>query len=103
MEKLRLLIPGLSCAACVSEIETALRAQEGVIWAEVSFASKEVAVVYDPIAIDAAGLVRSLGRFGLAPVVAGAQRTLQESESGGLLRRRSTRTRDHAAIPNYRR
>ena len=65
MEKARLSIPDLTCASCVGDIERSLRAQPGVIWATISFAAREVSVIYDPATFDPLALVRALAELGL--------------------------------------
>lgn len=43
-------VTGLSCASCASSAETILKAQKGVLYAGVNFASNTAAVEYDPAA-----------------------------------------------------
>lgn len=63
MEKLRMSLPGLKCAGCVSRVEQVMRAQPGVIWATLNYAAGEAAVVYDPATFDAAQLMESVSRL----------------------------------------
>lgn len=65
MEKVRLAVPDLDCASCVDDIERTLRTRTGVIWASVSFAARELVIVYDPSTFDLLGLVQSLEQLGL--------------------------------------
>src|SRR5512133_2674667 len=76
VEKLRLSLPGLKCASCVSGVERVMRAQPGVIWATLNFAAREAAVVYDPAAFDATRLMESVRHLGLELVVDDKQRNV---------------------------
>jgi Cu2+-exporting ATPase len=46
--KSRFPVSGMTCAACASSIESVLRQSEGVLKAEVNFATKDLWVEYQP-------------------------------------------------------
>jgi copper chaperone CopZ len=55
---------GMSCASCVKKIETVLNKTEGVIDANVNFASEKVTIEYDDEVINMdkmAGIIKSIG------------------------------------------
>ena len=55
---------GMSCASCVKKIETVLNKTEGVIEANVNFASEKVTIEYDDEVIDMdkmADIIKSIG------------------------------------------
>jgi len=55
---------GMSCASCVKKIETVLNKTEGVIDANVNFASEKVTIEYDNEVINMdkmAGIIKSIG------------------------------------------
>jgi copper chaperone CopZ len=64
MKRLRILLPDLTCASCVSEIEKTMRQQEGVIWATVNYAAGDARIIYDPAAFNIAQLMRSVKQMG---------------------------------------
>ena len=94
MEKLRLSLPGLKCASCVSSVEQVMRAQPGVIWATLNFAAGEAAVVYDPAAFDATRLTESIRRLGLE--LAADDKQTNVAQSGLMLIGSLHRMRDWA-------
>ena len=49
--RLELAVENITCAACIGDIERALKALDGVGGARVNYASRRVAVVYDPAAV----------------------------------------------------
>ena len=63
-KKTTLRASDLNCPSCVNKIETALKAVDGVIDAEVKFATGRILVQYDPSTAameDLVGAVRSAG------------------------------------------
>ena len=55
---------GMSCASCVKKIETVLNKTDGVIEANVNFASEKVTIEYDDEVIDMdkmADIIKSIG------------------------------------------
>ncbi len=55
---------GMSCASCVKKIETVLNKTEGVIDANVNFASEKVTIEYDDEVINMdkmADIIKSIG------------------------------------------
>ena len=48
MERIELAIGGMHCASCVARIERAVKAVPGVVEANVSLASEQAAVAFDP-------------------------------------------------------
>lgn len=58
-------LPGLNCAACVRDIERAIRQEEGVIWATVNFASASVTIIYDSSSVRLASLLAAVRKLGL--------------------------------------
>ncbi len=59
-------IGGMSCAACASKIENALRAQAGVASAVVNFAGATASVAYDPDRIDPRQMKTAIAGVGYA-------------------------------------
>jgi cation transport ATPase len=94
VEKLRLSLPGLKRASCVSTLEQVMRAQPGVIWATLNFAAGEAAVVYDPAAFDAARLMESIRRLGFELMADDKQTNV--AQSGLMLTESLHRVRDWA-------
>ncbi|RJQ08412.1 MAG: heavy metal translocating P-type ATPase, partial [Bacillota bacterium] len=63
-ETIDIPVRGMTCAACVRRLEKGLSAAEGVIEANVNFASERARVSYDPARTDSerlAGVIRSIG------------------------------------------
>jgi copper chaperone CopZ len=55
---------GITCSSCAGDMETILRAQEGIVHASVNFAKETILVKYDPLVQDRKAVysaVRSLG------------------------------------------
>ena len=63
-ETLALDITGMSCAACAAGIEGVLAKTPGVIAGNVNFASAKARVQYTPGVVDAAEIVRRIGKAG---------------------------------------
>lgn len=78
-------LSGLYCAACASPIEAALRAEPGVIGADVSFASRRATVRWNPAATLPSRLVAAVARAGYGA-------TPDITEPARALRRRDERT-----------
>lgn len=64
MARARFKIEGITCASCVTEIETALRAIPGVRSAAVSVGTEEAVVEYVPSAADVAAIEAAVGSAG---------------------------------------
>ncbi len=74
-------VTGLSCASCAASAQSILRAQEGVVEAEVNFASGSANITYDSSVVDAAALksaVQSVGYDLLIDKVQGQSVDMQE-------------------------
>ncbi len=63
-QKLDLAIEGMTCAACVSRLETALKQAPGVFGADVNLALERASVAIDASATDAAELTEVVARTG---------------------------------------
>ena len=63
-EKVTLGIQGMTCASCVNKIEEALRGLEGVLQANVNFASEKASVEYLPSLVDVSGLKKAVADAG---------------------------------------
>ncbi len=89
----RFSIDGITCASCVTKIETALRATPGVLSASVSVGTEEAAVEYRPSAADLGTIKAAVGsagyRVGKAP---------PPSSPGALDREAEARERDYRAL-----
>src|SRR5450631_1644227 len=73
-------LSGLYCAACAGLIEQALRAEPGVLGAEVSYAAQRANVQWNPLLTSPSRLVaavRSAG-YGAAPDLAQSARALRQ-------------------------
>ncbi len=62
--RLTLAVENITCAACMGDIERALRGVEGVASARVNLADRRVAVVYDPAALSPDVLLARLQAIG---------------------------------------
>jgi P-type Cu+ transporter len=62
--QLTISIEGMSCAGCVSRVETALAAVDGVSNAEVNLATKRANITYDTSATQPAALVNAISSTG---------------------------------------
>jgi len=70
-EKVTLNIQGMSCASCVGKIEQALRGLNGVLQANVNFATEKALVEYLPGTLDVKAMSRAVAEAGYeaSPVV----------------------------------
>lgn len=59
-----LMVPGISCAACIRTIETGLGGLEGVITARVNLTLRRVRVLFDPSAGSVAAVLQQLAELG---------------------------------------
>jgi len=64
MEKITLLIDGMSCASCSQSLEKALQEKEGVEKASVNFASAKAYVEYDPAAVSQGDILQVVKETG---------------------------------------
>lgn len=70
MEKVTISIEGISCSSCVAKIERALKKQNGVISANVNFATRKATIEYNPSEINLAGLKKTVENLGYKPLEA---------------------------------
>ncbi|MFH1386408.1 MAG: heavy metal translocating P-type ATPase [bacterium] len=70
-EKISISIAGMHCASCVTSIENALRSFEGVISANVNFASERATVEYDPALADIAAIEQVITATGYKVIETG--------------------------------
>ncbi len=77
--ELTLKIGGISCASCSKNIERALAAAEGVIDANVNFATEKATITYDPIKLDIERLKKIVERTGYS-VVSEKKKSVEEEE-----------------------
>jgi Cu+-exporting ATPase len=61
---LELPIGGMTCAACVTRNERALRARDGVTQADVNYATERARITYDPARLSIADLVETVRKTG---------------------------------------
>jgi Cu2+-exporting ATPase len=80
-------LTGLYCAACAGPIEAALRAEPGVIDAEVSYATRRATVRWRPAATRPTRLVAAVERagYGAAPDLAEPAQALRRAEQRAAL------------------
>lgn len=64
MEKIILNISGMHCASCAVNIESALKKTEGVLNAQVNFASEKAYLEYNPEKITIEGLIVAIQKMG---------------------------------------
>jgi len=69
IEKTSIPISGMTCTACAQSIEIALYKQQGVIKANVNYATEKVVVEYDSAEIDKKGLADAISETGYIPLV----------------------------------
>lgn len=68
VEKIVISISGMSCASCVSAIESGLRSFKGVISANVNFASEKAVVEFDPAITDLAAIEKVIQATGYSVI-----------------------------------
>jgi Cu+-exporting ATPase len=90
MPTVRLQIQGMSCAACASTIEQALKTTPGVTSGRVNFATAEAVVDYDPQRTDTAHLQAAVSRAGYRaePITALDNRSAEAAQTAALGRLR---------------
>lgn len=54
----------MHCEGCAETVSAVLRAEDGVLAAEVSFERREARVLYDPARTDEVRIARAIGRPG---------------------------------------
>ena len=59
--KIEIPVGGMTCAACVRRVENALRSLDGVVSANVNFATERASVEYIPSKVSLADLKRRCG------------------------------------------
>ena len=69
IEKTSIPISGMTCTACAQSIEIALNKQQGVIKANVNYATEKAVVEYDSAKIDMKGLADAISDTGYIPLV----------------------------------
>jgi Cu2+-exporting ATPase len=86
-EVTHLRLAGLYCAACAGPIEHALRAEPGVISADVSYAAQRATVRWERAATEPARLIAAVARagYGAMPDLTEPARALREREQRGAL------------------
>ncbi|RDI95424.1 Cu(2+)-exporting ATPase [Meiothermus sp. QL-1] len=70
MKEVRIGIQGMTCAACVARVERGLQKVEGVERAQVSLATEQACIAYDPEKVSPALLVAKIEEAGYKPLVA---------------------------------
>jgi Cu2+-exporting ATPase len=82
-----LRLAGLYCAACAGPIEQALRAEPGVISADVSYAAQRAMIRWHPGATEPTRLIAAVARagYGAMPDLAEPARALREREQRASL------------------
>ncbi|MFA4837648.1 MAG: heavy metal translocating P-type ATPase, partial [Dehalococcoidia bacterium] len=68
LEKLTIPVGGMTCAACVRRVENALRSLDGVVSANVNFATERASVEYIPSRVSLADLKRVIIDAGYTPL-----------------------------------
>jgi Cu+-exporting ATPase len=64
LDKLELIVNGMSHASCVARIEKGLSIIQGVSYAKVDFAAEKATIVYDPLKLNSSDLVRAISELG---------------------------------------
>ncbi|OGC22212.1 copper-translocating P-type ATPase [candidate division WOR-1 bacterium RIFOXYB2_FULL_42_35] len=80
-EKIFIAIAGMSCASCVSAIESGLKSFKGVISAKVNFASEKAMVEYDPKITDLAKIEQVIEKTGYKVIRGKEQEQEEEKEN----------------------
>ncbi len=82
LDKVTLPIQGMSCASCVKKVETALNGLEGVVRANVNFATERATVQYVPGAVSLEDFRRAVKKAGyeVLQVEAGAKEEIGDRE-----------------------
>nr|WP_305037671.1 heavy metal translocating P-type ATPase [Meiothermus sp. QL-1] len=70
LKEVRIGIQGMTCAACVARVERGLQKVEGVERAQVSLATEQACIAYDPEKVSPALLVAKIEEAGYKPLVA---------------------------------
>jgi len=71
MKRVKVILPNLTCASCVLEVEQVMRQQEGVVWAIVNFAAGEATIMYDPKAFRISHIVQAVSALGYQVLLRG--------------------------------
>ncbi len=88
----RFAIQGISCASCVTKIESALHETPGVVKASVNVATEEATVEYLPSVADLAAIKRTVGSAGYTIVEAPAPASPGATDKDAEARDREYRT-----------
>lgn len=82
-----LLVPTMTCGACMSRVERAARTEPGVAHARVNLTAKTVAVAFDPAITDAEALINALAGagYGARPLDQGVSRGEADDRAGRAL------------------
>jgi Cu+-exporting ATPase len=80
-KKVTLDITGMHCASCSSNIENALRKADGVVTANVNFASEKASVEFDDHKIDQAKVVNIIKKAGYQAEASGAGAQADEAKN----------------------
>lgn len=70
-------ITGMTCASCVQVIERALNSLDGVIKAEVNFATQRASVTYDPEILKEEAIVKAIEKSGYGAAVMKSEERLE--------------------------
>ena len=76
-----LTIKGMSCAACVSAVETAVRQVPGVDRALVNFATEQASVIYDEGRTDLGQIQAAVAKAGYRAIEAGAVPEIEQQQA----------------------
>lgn len=69
MEQVELTVAGMTCGGCVTSIQNALSAREGVAGATADLAAKRVTIEFDPAVVQRAGLIEAIEDAGFEVAV----------------------------------
>lgn len=86
--RLELAVEGITCAACMGDIERGLRRAEGIASARVNLSARRVAVVYDPATLDPEAILARMRAIGYPahPFDPATRRDGRSAESTRLLK-----------------
>ena len=80
-------IQGMTCAACVSTVERAVKKVPGVTEASVNLATEKLNISYDPARVSAAGIKTAVSKAGYKAIEGAAGRLDKQNEVQSLKRR----------------
>ena len=93
LERLTIPVAGMHCASCAAGIERALHRIEGVVEAQVNFATEQAMVAYLPTQVEAATLKQAIRNAGYEPRESDEERVTDRASDAKATEFRTLRTK----------